>query len=195
MREGRARGVARGYLASPEGAGGGAPRIWSCSHVRRSRRIPPARRPRSAGRPVGLRSLAGRAWAARCGGDSEGCEPGVRGRSPRAPPWGLASRAHGMRAADSGSWERVRQLAAHGQPAPSCGRDTGPARVPEPGACKLCADATGPREQQGAGAVPDAADGYGSQPGRCSRGREGGLAAGPGVREPPGPGARGRSGP
>lgn len=25
MREGRARGVARGYLASPEGAGGGAP--------------------------------------------------------------------------------------------------------------------------------------------------------------------------
>lgn len=100
-----------------------------------------------------------------------------------------------MRAADSGSWERVRQLAAHGQPAPSCGRDTGTARVPEPGACKLCADAAGPREQQGAGAVPDATDGYGSQPGRCSRGREGGVAAGPGVREPPGPGARGRSGP
>lgn len=100
-----------------------------------------------------------------------------------------------MRAADSGSWERVRQLAAYGQPAPSCGRDTGPARVSEPGACKLCTDATRPREQQGAGAVPDAADGYNSQPGRCSRGREGGVAAGPGVREPPGPGARGRSGP
>lgn len=80
--EGRARGVARGYLASPEGAGGGAPRIWSCSHVRGSRWIPPVRRPRSAGRPVGLRSLAGRAWAARCGGGSEGCEPGVRRRSP-----------------------------------------------------------------------------------------------------------------
>lgn len=69
-----------------------------------------------------------------------------------------------MRAADSGSWERVRQLAAHGQPTPSCGRDTGPARVPDPGACKLCADTTGPGEQPRAGAVPDAADGYGSQP-------------------------------
>lgn len=79
---GRAWGVARGYLASPEGAGGGAPRIWSCSHVRGSRWIPPVRRPRSARRPVGLRSLAGRAWAARCGGGSEGCEPGVRRRSP-----------------------------------------------------------------------------------------------------------------
>lgn len=100
-----------------------------------------------------------------------------------------------MRAADSGSWERVRQLAAYGQPTPSCGRDTGSARVPEPGACKLCADTTGLREQQGAGAVPDAADGFGIQPGRCSRGREGSVAAGPGVREPPGPGARGRSGP
>lgn len=100
-----------------------------------------------------------------------------------------------MRAADSGSWERVRQLAAHGQPTPSCGRDTGPARVPEPGACKLCADTTGPWEQPRAGPVPDAADGYGSQPGRCSRGREGSVAAGPGVRESPGPGARGRSGP
>lgn len=69
-----------------------------------------------------------------------------------------------MRAADSGSWERVRQLAAHGQPAPSCGRDTGPARVPDLGACKLCANAAGPRDQQGFGAVPDAADGYSSQP-------------------------------
>lgn len=69
-----------------------------------------------------------------------------------------------MRAADSGSWERVRQLAAHGQPAPSCGRDTGPARVPDLGACKLCANAAGPRDQQGSGAVPDAADGYSSQP-------------------------------
>uniref|UniRef100_A0A8C6MWB7 Kazrin n=1 Tax=Mus spicilegus TaxID=10103 RepID=A0A8C6MWB7_MUSSI len=69
-----------------------------------------------------------------------------------------------MRAADSGSWERVRQLAAYGQPTPSCGRDTGSARVPEPGACKLCADTTGLREQQGAGAVPDAADGFGIQP-------------------------------
>ena len=80
--EGRARGVARGYLASPEGAGGGAPRIWSCSHVRGSRRIPPVRRPRSARRSVGLRSLAGSAWATRCGGGSEGCETGVRRRSP-----------------------------------------------------------------------------------------------------------------
>lgn len=80
--EGRVRGVARGYLASPEGAGGGAPRIWSCSHVRGSRRIPPVRRLRSGRSPVGLRSLAGRAWAARCGGGSESCEPGVRCRSP-----------------------------------------------------------------------------------------------------------------
>lgn len=40
------------------------------------------RRLRSARRPVGLRSLAGRAWAARCGGGSEDCEPGVRRRSP-----------------------------------------------------------------------------------------------------------------
>lgn len=85
---------------------------------------------------------------------------------PRAPPWGLASGAHGMRAADSGSWERVRQLAAHGQPVPSCGRDTGPVRAPEPGSCELCADAAGHREQQRAGAVSDAADGYSSQPGR-----------------------------
>ncbi|KAL6052220.1 hypothetical protein STEG23_010325, partial [Scotinomys teguina] len=68
-----------------------------------------------------------------------------------------------MRAADSGSWERVRQLAAHGQPALSCGRDTGPLRTPEPGACELCKDAAGSREQQRAEAVPDAADGYGSQ--------------------------------
>lgn len=79
------------------------------------------------------------------------------------PLWGLASRAHGMRAADSGSWERVRQLAAHGQPTLSCGRDTGPLRAPDPGACELCTDAESPREQQRAGAVTDAADGYGSQ--------------------------------
>lgn len=50
--------------------------------MRGSRRIPPVRRPRSARCPVGLRSLARRAWAARCGGGSEGCEPGVRRRSP-----------------------------------------------------------------------------------------------------------------
>lgn len=106
------------------------------------------------------------------------------------PPWGLASRAHGMRAADSGSWERVRQLAAHGQPALSCGRDTGPLRAPEPGACELCTDAAGSREQQRAGAVPDAADGYGSQLGRCLRGRQGGAAAGPG----PGAARTGRAG-
>uniref|UniRef100_A0A2K5V7U3 Kazrin N-terminal domain-containing protein n=1 Tax=Macaca fascicularis TaxID=9541 RepID=A0A2K5V7U3_MACFA len=31
-----------------------------------------------------------------------------------------------MRAADSGSWERVRQLAAQGEPAPSCGAGPGP---------------------------------------------------------------------
>lgn len=97
------------------------------------------------------------------------------------PPWGLASRAHGMRAADSGSWERVRQLAAHGQPAPSCGRDTGPLRAPELGACDLCTGAAGPREQQRTGAVDDAAEGYSSQLGRCLRGRQGGLAAGPGA--------------
>lgn len=110
------------------------------------------------------------------------------------PPWGLASRAHGMRAADSGSWERVRQLAAHGQPTPSCGRDTGPLRAPEPGACELCTDAAAPREQQRVGAVTDATDGYGSQLGRCLRGGQGGAAAGPRARERPGPGARGRSG-
>lgn len=50
--------------------------------MRGSRRIPPVRRPRSARRPVGLRSLAGSAWATRCGGGSEGCETGVRRRSP-----------------------------------------------------------------------------------------------------------------
>lgn len=50
--------------------------------MRGSRRIPPVRRPRSARRPVGLRSLAGSAWATGCGGGSEGCESGVRRRSP-----------------------------------------------------------------------------------------------------------------
>lgn len=144
-----------------------SPRIWSFSHVRGSRRIPPVRRPRTARRPVGLRSLSGRAWAARCGGGSAGCEPGVRRRSPARRRGDSRPGQHGMRAADSGSWERVRQLAAHGQPAPSCGRDTGPARAPEPGACELCADAAGPREQPRAGTVPDAADGCGSQSGRC----------------------------
>lgn len=32
--------------------------------------------------PAWLRSLAGRAWVARCGGGSAGCEPGVRRQSP-----------------------------------------------------------------------------------------------------------------
>nr|XP_035956225.1 kazrin isoform X2 [Halichoerus grypus] len=54
-----------------------------------------------------------------------------------------------MRAADSGTWERVRQLAAHGEPAPSCG----------PGA-----DARGPADRPRAGAPSVRADGDCSQP-------------------------------
>uniref|UniRef100_A0A2K6D3N0 Kazrin, periplakin interacting protein n=1 Tax=Macaca nemestrina TaxID=9545 RepID=A0A2K6D3N0_MACNE len=65
-----------------------------------------------------------------------------------------------MRAADSGSWERVRQLAAQGEPAPSCGAGAGPTRPPGLAACEQCVDAAGPR----AGAPRVRADGDCSQP-------------------------------
>ncbi|XP_023388373.1 collagen alpha-1(I) chain-like isoform X2 [Pteropus vampyrus] len=57
---------------------------------------------------------------------------------------GSSPRARGMRAADSGTWERVRQLAAQGELAPSCVEGAGPARPPGPAACERCADAAGP---------------------------------------------------
>nr|KAF6378513.1 hypothetical protein mMyoMyo1_007105 [Myotis myotis] len=74
-----------------------------------------------------------------------------------------------MRAADSGSWERVRQLAAQGEPAPSCGAGAGagagPARLPGPAACEPCADAAGPGDRLRARAPSVRADGDCSQPG------------------------------
>lgn len=132
---GRVRGVARGYLGSPEGAGGGAPLIWSCSHVRRSRWIPLVRRPQSARRPVGLRSLAGRAWSARCGGDSEVCEPAVRRRSPARrrgvsrpghPGCGRPIRVHGSASA-SLRHTASRLRPAGGIPGPRASRTSEPA--------------------------------------------------------------------
>lgn len=94
---------------------------------------------------------------------------------------GSAPRVRGMRAADSGSWERVRQLAAQGEPAPSCGAGAGPARPPGPAACELCADAAGTGDPPSAGAPSARADGDCSQPGRCARGGERGAATGPGA--------------
>nr|XP_033698854.1 kazrin isoform X1 [Tursiops truncatus] len=69
-----------------------------------------------------------------------------------------------MRAADSGTWERVRQLAAQGEPAPSCGAGAGPARPPGPPACEPGADAAGPGDRPRAGAPSVRADGDCSQP-------------------------------
>ncbi|XP_054939017.1 kazrin-like [Physeter macrocephalus] len=69
-----------------------------------------------------------------------------------------------MRAADSGTWERVRQLAAQGEPAPSCGAGAGPARPPRPTACEPGADAAGPGDRPRAGAPSVRADGDCSQP-------------------------------
>lgn len=99
--------------------------------------------------------------------------------APRAAV-GSAPRARGMRAADSGTWERVRQLAAQGEPAPSCGAGAGPARPPGPPACEPGADAAGPGDRPRAGAPSVRADGDCSQPGRCAPGGEGGAAAGRG---------------
>ncbi|XP_037684404.1 kazrin isoform X5 [Choloepus didactylus] len=69
-----------------------------------------------------------------------------------------------MRAADSGTWERVRQLAAQGEPAPSCGAGPGPERLAGPAACGLCADAAGPDDRPRAGVPLIRADGDCSQP-------------------------------
>ncbi|XP_035108854.3 kazrin isoform X6 [Callithrix jacchus] len=69
-----------------------------------------------------------------------------------------------MRAADSGSWERVRQLAAQGEPAPSCGAGAGPARPPGPADCERCVDAAGPGDRPRTGAPRVRADGDCSQP-------------------------------
>uniref|UniRef100_G1R7P4 Kazrin n=1 Tax=Nomascus leucogenys TaxID=61853 RepID=G1R7P4_NOMLE len=69
-----------------------------------------------------------------------------------------------MRAADSGSWERVRQLAAQGEPAPSCGAGAGPARPPGPAACEQCVDAAGSGDRPRAGVPLVRADGDCSQP-------------------------------
>uniref|UniRef100_A0A8C8WRQ2 Kazrin N-terminal domain-containing protein n=1 Tax=Panthera leo TaxID=9689 RepID=A0A8C8WRQ2_PANLE len=69
-----------------------------------------------------------------------------------------------MRAADSGTWERVRQLAAQGEPAPSCGAGAGPARPPGPAACEAGADAARPADRPRAGAPSVRADGDCSQP-------------------------------
>ncbi|XP_077007345.1 kazrin isoform X4 [Tamandua tetradactyla] len=69
-----------------------------------------------------------------------------------------------MRAADSGTWERVRQLAAQGEPAPSCGAGAGPERPPGPAACGLCADAAGLEGRPRAGVPLLRADGDGSPP-------------------------------
>lgn len=86
-----------------------------------------------------------------------------------------------MRAADSGTWERVRQLAAQGEPAPSCGAGAGPARPPGPAVCEPSADAAGSSDRPRAGAPSARADGDCSQPGRCAPRGEGGAAAGPGA--------------
>lgn len=136
----------------------------------------PVRRARAAGGRRGRRSAA-----PRCGGGPGGCEPRARRRSPPRRR-GSAPRARGMRAADSGTWERVRQLAAQGEPAPSCGAGAGPARPRGPAACEPGADAGGPADRPRAGAPSVRADGDCSQPGRCARGGEGGAAAGPGSR-------------
>ncbi|XP_070458914.1 kazrin isoform X3 [Equus przewalskii] len=69
-----------------------------------------------------------------------------------------------MRAADSGSWERVRQLAAQGEPAPSCGAGAGPTRPPGPAACEPGVDAPGPADRPRAGEPSLRADGDRSQP-------------------------------
>uniref|UniRef100_A0A8D1QQ50 Kazrin, periplakin interacting protein n=2 Tax=Sus scrofa TaxID=9823 RepID=A0A8D1QQ50_PIG len=69
-----------------------------------------------------------------------------------------------MRAADSGTWERVRQLAAQGESAPSCGAGAGPARPSGPIACEPGADAAGPSDRPRAGAPSVRADGDCSQP-------------------------------
>ncbi|KAI4563243.1 hypothetical protein MJT46_010852 [Ovis ammon polii x Ovis aries] len=69
-----------------------------------------------------------------------------------------------MRAADSGTWERVRQLAAQGEPAPSCGAGAGPARPPGPAVCEPSADAAGSSDRPRAGAPSARADGDCSQP-------------------------------
>lgn len=83
---------------------------------------------------------------------------------------GSTPRARGMRAADSGTWERVRQLAAQGEPAPSCGAGAGPARPPGPAACERCADAAGPGGRPRGGAPFVREDGDRSQPGMCEPG-------------------------
>lgn len=100
--------------------------------------------------------------------------------APRAAA-GSAPRARGMRAADSGTWERVRQLAAQGEPAPSCGAGAGPARPPGPAVCEPSADAAGSSDRPRAGAPSARADGDYSQPGRCAPRREGAAAAGRGA--------------
>ncbi|XP_058160339.1 kazrin isoform X3 [Dasypus novemcinctus] len=70
-----------------------------------------------------------------------------------------------MRAADSGSWERIRQLAAQGEPVPACGARAGPERLQGPAAYGLCEDAAGPDDRLRAGAPPVRADGDCGQPG------------------------------
>uniref|UniRef100_A0A8C5KEJ5 Kazrin, periplakin interacting protein n=1 Tax=Jaculus jaculus TaxID=51337 RepID=A0A8C5KEJ5_JACJA len=69
-----------------------------------------------------------------------------------------------MRAADAGSWERVRQLAVQSEPAPCCG--LGPGRPPGIEACELCEDsaASGGGDRLRAGASSVAADGDCGQP-------------------------------
>lgn len=79
-------------------------------------------------------------------------------RAPSAAS-GSAPRARGMRAADSGTWERVRQLAAQDEPAPFSGAGAGPARPLGPAACERCADAAGPGNRPRAGAPFVRADG------------------------------------
>lgn len=86
-----------------------------------------------------------------------------------------------MRAADSSTWERVRQLAAQDEPAPFSGAGAGPARPLGPAACERCADAAGPGNRPRAGAPFVRADGDCGQLGRCAPGRESGAAAGLGA--------------
>ena len=164
----------------------------SLSHVRgrrsNSSRAAAADGPASAGRRALVRRAraAGGQWGRRsavprCGGGPGGCEPGARRRSPPRRR-GSAPRARGMRAADSGTWERVRQLAAQGEPAPSCGAGAGPARPRGPAAGEPGADAGGPADRPRAGTPSVRVDGDCSQPGRCAPGGQGGAAAGPGSR-------------
>lgn len=87
-----------------------------------------------------------------------------------------------MRAADAGTWERVRQLAAQDETAPLSGAGSGPARPLGPAACERCADAAGRGSRPRAGAPFVRADGDCSQPGRCAPGGESGAAAGLGSR-------------